>query len=97
MNKENLPPLELPKLTQKMYGAILGGMAADEENGIRGIPNIFAATFNKETNLRSWSLCGAVPLTRSALHHRSVRREIATEENTREADSGQVIFELFCI
>ncbi len=25
-NQENLPPLELPKLTQKMYGAILGGM-----------------------------------------------------------------------
>ena len=71
-NQQNLPPLELPKLTQKMYGAILGGMPADEENGIRAIPNIFAASFNMEANLRLWRLCGAVPLTRYALQHRSV-------------------------
>ncbi len=32
-------------------------------------------------------------MTWSALHHHSVRQEIATEENTREADSGQVVFE----
>jgi len=90
-NQENLPPLEFPKLTQKMYGAILGGMAAVEENGIRSIPNILAATFNKEANLRLWSLCGAVSLTWSALQHLSARQEIATEENTSEGDSsGQV-------
>jgi len=93
-NQENLPPLELPKLTQKMYGAILGGMEADEENGIRAIPNIFAATFNKEANLRSWSLCGAVPLTRSALQHRNVRPEIVV---TEESSDGQqpAVFEDF--
>jgi hypothetical protein len=96
-NQENLPPLELPKLSQKIYGAILGGMEADEENGIRAIPNIFAASFNKDANLRSWRLCGAVPLTRSALQHRSVRQEIATEENTSEDDNGHVVvFEEYC-
>ena len=33
-NQENLPPLELPKLTQKKYGAILGGRPAGEANGV---------------------------------------------------------------
>jgi hypothetical protein len=57
-----------------MYGAILGGMAAVEENGIRSIPNILAAFFNKEANLRLWPLCGAVSLTWSALQHLSARQ-----------------------
>jgi hypothetical protein len=30
-NQENLPPLELQKLSQKIYGCILGGMPTDEK------------------------------------------------------------------
>ncbi len=93
-NQENLPPLDLPKLSQKMYGAILGGMPADEENGIHVIPNIFAASFNKEANLRSWSLCVAVPSPRSALSHRSIQQEIAVEENPN-VGAEQIVFEDF--
>mmetsp|Transcript_16874 Transcript_16874/g.24027 ORF Transcript_16874/g.24027 Transcript_16874/m.24027 type:complete len:197 (-) Transcript_16874:123-713(-) len=40
---------------------------------------MFAISFSKEKNLRSWRLCGAVPLTRAPVHHRSVRRELSTE------------------
>ncbi len=60
-NAQNSPTLELPKLTQKMYGAIFGGMPADKEYGIWEIPNNFAASFSKEAYLRSWLACGAVP------------------------------------
>jgi hypothetical protein len=69
-------------------------MPADEESGIRAIPNIFTASFNKEANLRSWSLRGAAPLTRSALNHRSVRQEMAVEENSNDG-AEQLVFEDF--
>ena len=52
---------------------------ADEENGIAAIPPIFALSFSKEKNLCSWALCGAVPLTRAPVHHRSVQRELSSE------------------
>jgi hypothetical protein len=75
----DLPRVEHPNLNRSHYGILLGGRPADEENGISEIPPIFALSFSKEKNLRSWALCGAVPLTRAPVNHRSVRRELSAE------------------
>jgi hypothetical protein len=62
--QENLP-CEPPNLNWSHYGILLGGRPTDEENGIKEIPPIFALSFSKEKNIRSWEICGACPLTRA--------------------------------
>jgi len=47
----------------------------------------FANAFTTERCLRSWRLCGAVPLTRSALQNPSVPHEV-----TEDVDTPDVIF-----
>jgi hypothetical protein len=86
----DLPRVEHPNLNRSHYGILLGGRAADEENGIAAIPPIFSLSFSKEKNLRSWALCGAVPLTRAPVYHRSVRRELSAElpQDQLAADNG---------
>jgi hypothetical protein len=69
----DFPRVEHPNLNLSHYGILLGGHTPDAENGISEIPPIFALSFSKEKNLRSyWALCGAVPLTRVPVHHHRI-------------------------
>jgi hypothetical protein len=69
-------PSAPPCLNRSHYGLLLSGRHADEENGVTEIPPIFHHSFSKEKNLRSWAACGAVPCTRQAQYHRTVRHEL---------------------
>ncbi len=75
-------PPALPSLNRSHYGMLLSGN--DSEPVL--LP-AFADAFTKEHCLRSWRLCGAVPLTRSALQNPSVRREV-----TKDVDTPDVVF-----
>lgn len=77
-------PSAPPTLNRSHYGLLLSGRPADEENGVAAIPPIYQHCFSKEKNLRSWAACGAVPCTRQALNHRSVRHEVISPENTED-------------
>jgi hypothetical protein len=75
-NTGNNIPSAPPTLNRSHYGLLLSGRPADEENGEAAISPIFPQSFLKEKNLRSWAICGAVPCTRQAMHHRTVRHEL---------------------
>jgi len=62
-------------LDRTYYSVLLSGRPADPSKGTREIPPIFERSFSIERNLQSWAKCGAVPLTRCILQHRSVRHE----------------------
>ncbi len=83
--QENLP-CKPPNLNRSHYGILLGGRPADEENGIKEIPPIFALSFSKEKNLRSWEICGACPLTRAPMHHRSLCLEVEADLEEQQGD-----------
>jgi hypothetical protein len=70
-------PPSLPSLKRSHYGILLSG-----NDGEPALLPAFANTFTRERNLRSWRLCGAVPLTRSALQHSSVRHEVSIGSST---------------
>jgi hypothetical protein len=87
--------IEAPKLSRAVYGKILGGAPADEANGMREVPPIFAICFSINKNKSSWLKCGAVPLTRTPLDHRSVRQEIMASliEEEHIVGEDQVLLE----
>jgi len=62
-------------LDRSYYSILLSGRPADPAKGTKEIPPIFDISFSIERNLKSWAKCGAVPLTRCILQHRSVRHE----------------------
>ena len=80
-------PLAAPTLNRSHYGVLLSGRDADEEHGVAEIPPVFHLSFSKEKNLRSWAACGAVPLTRAPLNHRSVRHELEPTHSDQIADT----------
>ena len=57
------------------YSALLSGRPADPSKGTREISPIFERSFSIERNLQSLVKCGAIPLTRCILQHRSVRHK----------------------
>jgi hypothetical protein len=62
-------------LDQSYYSVLLSGRPPDPIKGTKEIPPIFELSFSVDRNLKSWAKCGAVPLTRCILQHRSVRHE----------------------
>jgi hypothetical protein len=75
-----LPPA-LPSLNRSHYGMLLSGNSSEPV-----LLPAFANAFTRERCLRSWRLCGAVPLTRSALANPSVQREVTLEDNNNTPD-----------
>jgi hypothetical protein len=80
-------PSAPPTLNRSHYGLLLSGRPADEENGVTEIPPIFHISFSKEKNLRSWAACGAIPCTRQAQYHHTVRHELEPTEEQHDAQS----------
>jgi hypothetical protein len=78
LDRENnrLPPKTV-SISREHYGIILSGREADPTRGISALAPAFDNALSKMNSLRAWELCGAVPLTRAALNHRSVRGEVA--------------------
>jgi hypothetical protein len=77
--EHNNPPPMTAAIGRKHYGLILSGGDANPELGQSALAPAFQNAFSTTKNLRSWKVCGAVPLKREALRHRSVRREVARD------------------
>jgi hypothetical protein len=64
-------------VSREHYYIILSGREADWTRGISALAAAFHNVFSNTKNLRTWGLCGALPLMRAALKHRSVHGEVA--------------------
>jgi hypothetical protein len=75
--ENNIPPPNTVSVSHEHCGIKLSGREADPTRGISALDPAFHNAFSKRNNLCAWELCGAVPLTQSALNHRSIRGEVA--------------------
>jgi hypothetical protein len=80
LNREhNRPPLRTAAVGREQYGLLLPGRDANPDLGQSALAPAFHNAFSQTKNLRSWKVCGAVPLTREALRHHSVQHEVARD------------------
>jgi hypothetical protein len=75
--ENNRPPPKTVSISRMHYCIILSGCEAYPPRGISALAPELHYAFSKTKNLRAWDICGTVPLTQSALNHRSVRGEVA--------------------
>jgi hypothetical protein len=75
--ENNTPPPKTVSVSREHYGIILSDREADPTRGISALAPAFHNPISKTKDLRAWELCGAVPITRAALNHRSARGEVA--------------------
>jgi hypothetical protein len=73
------PPPRTAAVGREHYGLLLSGRDANPELGQSALDPAFHNAFSQTKNLRSWKVCWAVPLTREALRHHSVRHEVARD------------------
>ena len=76
----NAAPAKLVSLSREHYGLILAGREANAEKDLSYLRPAFHNAFSKRKNLSSWKKVGAVPCTREALKHRSVRKEVERDD-----------------
>jgi hypothetical protein len=74
-------PSKMPQLGRENYGLILSGRDANKAKGISTLRPAFHNAFCQTKNLAAWAKVGAVPKTRKAMRHISVRSEVMREEN----------------
>jgi hypothetical protein len=80
LNREhNRPPPRTADVGREHYGLLLSVRGANPDLDQSALAPAFHNAFSKTNNLRSWKVCGAVPLTREALRHHSVRHEVARD------------------
>ncbi len=75
-------PATLPSLSRADYPRLIGGCSTTDPILLPAFQN----SFSPERKLRSWSFCGAVPLTRAALKNPSVRHELS--HNASDIDTA---------
>lgn len=71
---------KMPSVTRSHYPILLNGRPADPDHDLPSLEPAFAKGFTAQNNLRSWALCGAVPLTRVLLTHPQIRIDVDTDE-----------------
>jgi hypothetical protein len=75
-------PSKMPQLGREKYGLILSGRDANQAKGLSTLRPAFHNPFFQTKNLASWAKVGAVPMTRQAMRHVSVRPEVMREDNS---------------
>jgi hypothetical protein len=70
----------MPQLGREHYGLIISGRYANQGKGFSTIHPEFHNAFRQTKNLAAWSKVGAVPVTREATRHVSVRSEVMFED-----------------
>jgi hypothetical protein len=80
LNREhNRPPPRTAAVGREHYDLLLPGRDDNLDLGQSALAPAFHNAFSQRKNLRSWKVCGAVPLTREALRHHIVRHEVARD------------------
>jgi hypothetical protein len=86
-------PSKMPQLGREHYGLILSGRDANQAKGFSSLRPAFHNAFCQTKNLAAWAKIGAVPMTRQAMRHVSVRSEVMREDNCILVED----FDPFCI
>jgi hypothetical protein len=86
-------PSKMPQLGREHYGIILSGRDANQAKGFSSLRPAFHNAFCQTKNLAAWAKVGAVPMTRQAMRHVSVRSEVMREDNCILVEE----FDPFCI
>jgi hypothetical protein len=72
-------PTKTVSIGRGQYSIILSGRDTNEERRLSALRPAFHNTFCKSKNLSAWAKVGAVPCTRQAMMHKSVRSEVARD------------------
>jgi hypothetical protein len=89
LNREhNRPPPRTAAVDREYYGLLLSGRDANLDLGQSALAPAFYNAFSQTKNLRSWKVCGAVPLTREALRYHSVRHEVTRDATVPSVSNG---------
>jgi hypothetical protein len=86
-------PSKMPQLGREHYGIILSGRDANQAKGLSTLRPTFHNAFCQTKNLAAWAKVGAVPMTRQAMRHVSVRSEVIREDTCILVED----FDPFCI